>query len=522
MFKKIGYCLLLIVLAGCSGHIEPTALVATLPPQQVAVNPVGLPDQFIKEDCQFQGRGGGTQDNAVCGSIRVPEDHNKPEGAKIKLELVVLHTQSASPKTDPVLMLTFGPSPEVNISPFYTFQFGNISQDRDIIAIDQRGVGRSQPAFTCDELSDAYMKNLDSTPYSSENEDVLVKAMQACYQTWAASGASLAAYSSAETEKDIEDVRQTFGFQQWNIYASGYGAQIALLLMRDYPQTIRSVVIDSLEPISAEEYAGQVSNEERVLDVFFQSCAGDKVCGKAFPDLKRTFFELIDQLNAEPALVSVADLNTGDHYKVLVDGNRMVDLALAAFSGRDMTLQEMPRTIYQMRSKKYDNLAKLIPNMIQATSLSSVGMEWRITCGEVFSRVPKEQMLKAIGAADTHLTDYFTQRYALTEKLCSVWNSSSKITRADWPQINASSIPVLLMVGDRNPSSDPAWTQKAAGILSRSFMVEITGKGSPGGFDRGSSNCQRLIVSAFFADPQTKPDSACAAQQPTITWITLP
>jgi pimeloyl-ACP methyl ester carboxylesterase len=50
------------------------------------------------------------------------------------------------------------------------------------------------------------------------------------------------------------------GIKEWNVYGVSYGADVALQLLRDYPEGTRSVVLDtaavlrdlSLQPVSSD------------------------------------------------------------------------------------------------------------------------------------------------------------------------------------------------------------------------------------------------------------------------------
>ncbi len=529
MKSRIGIFVgLMLLLSACGGRQEPTALVSTLPPDEVA-NAIHITStNFTKGDCPAQPRFGGTQLEMTCGTLTVPEDRSNPDGTKIELAVSIIQSSGTKTKPDPVLLLMYGPSGEVNFAQFFAFQYEAVNQGRDIIAVDQRGVGQSQPALTCPDMTSGFQKILAVGPYSDQATRLLQDAEQSCYQNWVTQGINLAAYSTDATVADIEDLRQSLGVNQWNIYASGYGAQIALKLMQDYAQTVRSAVIDSVGPLRQPDYLGQAAEIEQVFNQFFEDCALDTKCNQAFPDLKKVFFEVVDQLNANPTMVEVADLNSGSRYSVLVDGSRLMDILLTVvggggggFSGGGV-LPEIPRTIYQMKGGSYDNLAKLLGNLTQSLSPSTVGMQTRITCGEVAPLLSIEDLLRSSGQVEEHLRAYFNSRYTQQDAICSVWKDM-RTPPAAWPEISASSVPTFIVYGDRNLGSAPAWNEWLATQLSQSFAVEIAGKSGAGGFGRVGSDCQRTMITAFIDDPTSQPDSSCASATPAPpTWITLP
>lgn len=522
--RSLFLLILLVTLVACTAQAQPTALVATAPARPVSNSANLYKTNFTHIDCpQGAGRGFGFDTKRVeCGTLSVPEDRSKPDGKKITLGVTLIHPTATPAKPDPILLLLWGPSGETNFSPYFAMQNDDLAQFREVIAVDQRGVGRSSPAFNCPDVNGISDKLLGLKSYSQEYIDTLVTPEKACLKQWTSS-ADLTQYSTAASVADLEDLRSALNLDQWNLYAGAYGAQVALQLLRDYPQTVRTAVLDSPLPLSAADAVQQPASIERVLNLFFDDCAADVACNKAFPELKRIFYEVVDKLNGAPLSVSVSDLNSGNRYKILVDGNRLIDILLAATGDmRDATLPEMPRTIYQLRAGATDNLARLLGNLTQSFTPSTTGMEWRITCGEVVPNLSKDDWQKSISQVDTHLRDYFTQTATMQQQTCDLWKDVTAKLHPAWPAIGASSVPTLFISGDRVIGVSPDWSKNAASLLGQSNVVNMPAKSSIGGFGRSGSDCQRALATAFITDPTAKLDTACASQKPTYTWITLP
>ena len=63
----------------------------------------------------------------------------------------------------------------------------------------------------------------------------------------------------------------------------------------------------------------------------FNSCAGDEQCAKFYPDLKTTFYALLDRLDAEPMVFTVSNQYSGERYQVTLDSDRLITYLLLLF-----------------------------------------------------------------------------------------------------------------------------------------------------------------------------------------------
>jgi pimeloyl-ACP methyl ester carboxylesterase len=75
-------------------------------------------------------------------------------------------------------------------------------------------------------------------------------ATEACRRELTATGANLSAFNSSESVADLVDLRKVLGIPEWNVYGNSFGTYTAQTLMRDHPEGIRSVVLDSVLPAS--------------------------------------------------------------------------------------------------------------------------------------------------------------------------------------------------------------------------------------------------------------------------------
>ena len=295
---------------------------------------------------------------ASCFYLVVPENRSRPNGRTIRLMVAKYPARSAEKRPDPVVYLAGGPG---DIAPLEVNGFiaADFIRDRDIYVVSQRGTMFSEPALTCAASDDFSRKLLGLRFYSEATKRAHLAATEACYRELAATGADLSAYNSTESAADFADLRKVLGFEAWNVYGTSYGCYLAQTLMRDHPEGIRSVVLDSVLP-TTYTVAANWQNARDGFDDIFQACAAEPACNAAHPHLEETFTGLVNKLEAEPLTATVKDPATGEDIEVVIDGGALIDWLRNQNYGVPM-LQAAPNRI--------DGLAAGRPDAIEAIAL---------------------------------------------------------------------------------------------------------------------------------------------------------
>ncbi len=514
-------CILLPLLSSCSiWKHEPT--ITPLIPFSDNTIPAQA-DNFKYNDCPFKIPTDMPADmvpKIQCATLTVPEDWRQRNGPKIDLAVAVVKSSGATPKTDPVLVLITEAGFGIDFAYAMPYLFQTLAAQRDFIVVDQRGTGHSQPSVSCPDLAGVSYKATSDISLKEAN-DQFVQASQSCANTVMASGVNLSAYNTAAMAADMEALRQGLGIPQWNIFTMSTGSRLALEMMRDYPQGIRSVVMDSVIPPQANPAVEWGSNALSTLDRFFQRCADDDNCSKAYPQAKENFYNLLDQIDTQPIQVDVSDLNSGNQYKVALDGERMITFLLDMLIEVDsnQNLGEAPRMIYQLRDGKTEAAARLLgssnPNNIPLTAMGL----W-LDCSEEMSFITQDQVNKANAQVGQHLQQYFNTQAEGSFNACKPWNTPKAAASENLPI--SSSIPTLMLAGEFDWAEPPAWAEQAAKTLRNSTVVEFSGAGQIVYASNQWSQCSHQIVDAFIETPNAKPDTSCATKASKITWITLP
>ena len=185
----------------------------------------------------------------TCGYVSVPERRDRPDGRRIRLSVAVFPALAAE-KHPPLVYLEGGPGGEALDGLPFTYEevFSFLNEERTVVVFDQRGVGFSDPSLSCPELVDLDFELLDEDLSTDEWLARRLPVLDGCRERWVDGGVDFSAYNSAESAADVADLRLTLGYDEWDLYGLSYGTRLALTVMRDHPEGVRSVVLDSTYP----------------------------------------------------------------------------------------------------------------------------------------------------------------------------------------------------------------------------------------------------------------------------------
>jgi pimeloyl-ACP methyl ester carboxylesterase len=321
-------------------------------------------------------------------------------------------------------------------------------------------------------------------------------AYRRCRERLSAEGFDLSAYNSAASAADLVDLLRVFGYPPANLYGVSYGTRLALTVLRDYPEAVRSAVLDSVLPPDQDLYADLAANAERAFNAFFDQCAADAGCP---PDLKRTFYELVDRLNANP--ISLA-LNNGE--QALLDGNLLIDVLFVGLYNPAVTAR-MPGMITGIRDgerSEYDLLRSRIGLYFDTST--AFGMQLAVQCSEEIPFGSIQEAFNRAQAVQPQIAAVYPASFQALYEGCPEWNSTPPNPRENQPV--TSSVPSLLLAGSIDPITPPAWGRAASAALSQSYFYEFPGHGH---WVTRSSPCALDMALAFWEDPFREPAGEC-------------
>jgi pimeloyl-ACP methyl ester carboxylesterase len=444
-----------------------------------------------------------------CGYLTVPENRARPAGRQVRLAIAVVHAQAAKPEPDPVVFLAGGPgSSAVAGTVGLARSAASVLAHRDLIVLDQRGTGFSEPRLACPEVAAADMRVLTEPHSRAEKVAWELEALLACGERLRAEGIELGQYHSAASAADLEELRQALGYGPWNLFGLSYGTRLALTSLREQPGSLRSLTLDSVYPPSVHLYAEMPANMDRVLQKMFAGCAADASCSREVPDLEATFYELVARLDREPVWVA-AQTPDGRSVEVWVDGSELIALTYRMFYN-SAVIPRLPEMILQASRGDYSQLAALEGRRLRrgGTGSFSHGTYFAVQCREEIPFADEPTMQRAV-AGYPRLARFFAgiiENTTMINTLCQSWNIDAANELENAPV--AGGVPALLLAGEYDPITPPAWAEQAATTLPGAQLVRFPGTGHAT-ITRGG--CTFGLIASFLAQPGAPLDTSCAA-----------
>lgn len=484
------------------GPPSPTPIPASVPRPAM----VDYTSLFEPGECQFSTPEGVTVD---CGFVIVPEDRYADASDTIRLAVAVYRSRESSVADVPVIYLQGGPGQEAItlMNEYYSLLIEPVIQNRDFIVFDQRGIGFSQPNLDCPDLKTLYMQDLTHQVPTSERTEKYTQTFSECKEGLESQGVNVSAYNTLESAGDVRDIITALGYQQATLFGVSYGTRLAQAVMREYPDTVHSAVLDSVLPLDVKIFNQGSATSEMALRALFDSCATDPNCSALYPNFETDFWDLVAALDAQPKWVTV-HVTDSLNYKRSVDGLAFVNAIIWALRSPEL-IPEIPQLTYRVRDGETAFLGAIMAIPSYTVSNINVGAYLSINCREqVYATTPEEVLENLASHPNTEeigLAWVYGDPQFMFD-LCDAW-------QVDVPYIDemapvVSDMPVLLLAGQFDSTTPPFFATRVAEGLSQVQLVEFPGQGHAVSFS-SVSDCPREVLFAFLSAPGANLDTAC-------------
>ena len=438
-----------------------------------------------------------------CGFLLVPEDRDDPDGTQVRLHVAVFPAETPDPASDPVVYLEGGPGGHALEILVFSFEdrFAPFLARRDVIIFDQRGTGYSTPALKCPELRELDIALLDEVLPATALTALQLEALGLCRSRLVGEGADLDNYNSEANAADVADLRIALGIEEWNLFGVSYGTRLALTTMRDHPEGIRSVILDSTVPLQIDLISETPAAVDRSFEALFSACSSDPACSASFPALEQGLVGLRDQLNDMPADIVITDFLTAASYPALLTGDEVMSLIFESLYSESL-IPELPNTIADGTRGELAGLERLASLFFTTDPFLSLGMHLAVQCNEEYTFSSAAEVEASV--AEYPYAAPLYPDVAGEFDMCELWDAGSADPIEDLAV--STDIPALVLAGQFDPITPPRYGTIAAATMSASFFFEFPGLAHG---VATAADCPLGITLAFLDAPGTEPDAGC-------------
>ena len=372
---------------------------------------------------------------ARCGVVYVPENHARPRGRKIGLNVLVLPATDGVHRKVAQYDLEGGPGfAATDFVEFYAGDGAIYRKSRDIVLVDMRGTGASNP-LRCASIEERERRQPVELMYSPED------VAECAQQSQVASDPRQ--YTTPAASRDIEAVRRALGYEQFDLNAISYGTTLALQYIADHPSRVHAAVLMGTVPASRTPPRFHAAAAQAAFERLATDCAADPACQRSFGDLRELLRAAIARApdSAVPPPVFLEKLRN--------------------FMYAPASRVRVPLLLSRAARGDFADFTRAGPG----SRTFADGLYLSITCSESFDRM---DVAGAIAAA--RATSFGAYRLERQAEACRHWPG---IKAAPPAREKRSAVPVLFIAGELDPVSPAEWAQEAAANFSNATLVRV-------------------------------------------------
>ncbi|MFG2720742.1 alpha/beta hydrolase [Streptomyces sp. NPDC048416] len=441
-----------------------------------------------------------------CATMKAPLDYAKPAGPSIKLAVARVKATGPGKRIGSLLVNPGGPG---GSAVGYLQSYAGLGYPApvraryDMVAVDPRGVARSEPVeCLTGQQMDAYTQ-VDQTPDDAAERAALAKAFKdfasGCETK---SGKLLPHVSTVEAARDMDILRAVLGDQKLYYVGASYGTFLGATYAELYPSRVGRLVLDgAMDPSlsSLDMNRDQTAGFETAFTSFAADCVKQKECPlgtesvEDASDRLRKFFKSADA-KAIPTGQSRRlgeSLATTGVIAAMYDQAAWPELRTAlthAKNGDGAGLLALADSYYERDAGgKYANL------MFANAAVNCLDLPPSFTGPDaVAAALPSFEQASPV----------FGEGFAWAALNCTYWPTKATGTEH---RIEAKGAAPILVVGTtRDPATPYKWAQSLAAQLSSGTLLTYEGDGHTA-YGRGS-DCIDTAINTYLLDgtPPTK------------------
>ena len=394
-------------------------------------------------------------ESAWCGTYEVWEDREARAGRRIALNVVVMPARSGAPAPDALVWLDGGPGGAATESgPGIAGALTSAREDRDLLLVDQRGTGRSNPLDCPGPTEDSPLQEHFEEFFPPED-------VRACR---AEAEADIRLYTTPIAMDDLNEVREALGYQRLDLFGGSYGTRAGLIYMRRHPETVRVAVLKGVAPTNMRNPLPFARALEQGLRGVFDACAADEACAAAFPELESDWRRVVERFEGGAVTTTIAFGGRTEEVTiprgVFADGIRHILYSVGSARG-------LPRLIRDAANGDFsDFAAREIRQSMGFADALSMGMFLTVTCSEDLRFLTEDEIRRE--TEGTFMGDYRIRRQLAA---CEIWGRGDIDDSYSAPV--TADAPTLLMSGEFDTATPVAGANWVAEYLPNAVHLVV-------------------------------------------------
>lgn len=434
------------------------------------------------------------------GYLEVLESRSNPKGNRIKLPVYIFKSRNKNPKPGPILYTVGGPG-YTSMRASQYMEYYKYLDDRDFIVFEQRGTQYAQPSLDCPEWSKAICESNLSNFDAVIDDALFEEAAQLCKERLIKKGISLNAYNTNQIAADINDLIEVLHIEKYNLLTMSYSTKIGQILLRDYPEKIRSVVMDSPLPLEVNYDEESIGNLLETVEKLLSDCESQKECAEAFPNIGQGFFNYLEDKTNNPLEISIENPKSKKMETFYLRGE---DLITVFTSASTADVINIPFEINKLLNDDLSSVREQLSYLFREPSNGfGIGMRLSVWCAEEYP-FNSQEIIKAESSKYPQTKGLFPAVYE--KEICEIWGVQ-KLTEIENKPVK-SSIPVLLISGEYDNETPVKWAKSMTNNLKNSHHLIFKGW-KHGPTTNWSNPCAMQAANDFFNNPNNKPKPEC-------------
>ncbi|MFH8679463.1 alpha/beta hydrolase [Streptomyces lydicus] len=439
-----------------------------------------------------------------CATMKAPLDYAHPSAAT-DLKLAVARKKATGPgsRLGSLLLNPGGPGGSaIEYLQQYAPQGPAVRARYDLVAMDPRGVARSEPVECLSNKQMDRYTQVDQTPDDPAEVNKLVTAYRDFAKGCEArSGKVLPHVSTIEAARDMDVLRAVLGDKKLTYMGASYGTFLGATYAGLYPTRSGRLVLDgAMNPDldSRTVNLDQTVGFNTAFTAFAADCVKQKDCPlgrKNAADAGRRLSALFKKLDAHPA-------ETGEARK-LTESLATTGVIAAMYDQRAWPM--LREYLTQAEAGNGRGLLTLSDSYYERDPNGSYANQMyanpAVNCLDLAPAFTSPEQVRAALPSFRRASPVFGENFAWAALNCAYWPVKPTGTPHRIPARGAA--PIVVVGTTRDPATPYTWAKALAAQLTNATLLTYDGDGHTA-YGRGS-DCIDTAVNTYLLDGTTPP-----------------